>query len=49
MTITLPSEIFTSLKADIDIGLADVATGRLREFDTARIIEHGRQLLARDS
>jgi antitoxin ParD1/3/4 len=31
-----------TLKADIDSGLADVAAGRVKEFDTARIIERGR-------
>jgi len=36
----------TSLKADIDKGLADVAAGRVTEFNTDRIIERGRKLLA---
>ena len=35
-----------ALKADIDRGLADLAAGRVREFDADRIIERGRQLLA---
>jgi antitoxin ParD1/3/4 len=35
-----------ALRADIDRGLADVAEGRVREFDAARIIERGRKLLA---
>jgi antitoxin ParD1/3/4 len=35
-----------ALKADIDIGLADVAAGRVKNFDAARIIERGRKLLA---
>ncbi len=35
-----------SLKADIDKGLTDLAEGRVRDFDAARIIERGRQLLA---
>ena len=35
-----------SLKADIDRGLADVAEGRVRDFDATRIIERGRKLLA---
>ena len=35
-----------ALKADIDQGLADVAEGRVTEFDAARIIERGRKLLA---
>jgi len=33
------------LKADIDKGLADVAAGRVRDFDAGRIIERGRKLL----
>ena len=39
-------EEFASLKKDIDAGLADIAAGRLVEFDAADIIERGRQLLA---
>jgi antitoxin ParD1/3/4 len=35
-----------ALKAEIDKGLADVAAGRVREFDAARIIARGRGLLA---
>jgi antitoxin ParD1/3/4 len=35
-----------ALKADIDRGLADVAAGRVRDFDADRIIERGRTLLA---
>ncbi len=35
-----------SLKADIDKGLADLAEGRVKEFDATRIIERGRKLLA---
>lgn len=35
-----------ALKADIDKGLADVAAGRVKNFDAARIIERGRKLLA---
>ena len=35
-----------ALKADIDKGLADVAAGRLKDFDADRIIERGRKLLA---
>ena len=38
-----------ALKADIDKGLADVAAGRVRDFDSARIVERGRQLLAKRS
>jgi antitoxin ParD1/3/4 len=35
-----------SLKADIDKGLADVAAGRVKDFDTKKIVERGRKLLA---
>jgi len=35
-----------ALKTDLAIGLADVAAGRVQPFDTARIIEQGRKLLA---
>jgi len=35
-----------ALKADIDKGLADLAEGRVKDFDVARIIERGRKLLA---
>lgn len=38
-----------ALKADIDKGLADVAAGRVQDFDTARIVERGRTLLAKRS
>ena len=34
-----------ALKADIDRGLADLASGRVRAFDADRLIERGRQLL----
>ena len=34
------------LKAEIDRGLADLAKGRVKEFDAARIIKRGRKLLA---
>ena len=37
---------FTSLKADLDQGLADFAAGRTKEFDPTRIIKRGRKLLA---
>ena len=39
-------EELAALKADIDSGLADVAAGRVKDFDAARIIERGRKLLA---
>jgi antitoxin ParD1/3/4 len=35
----------TALKADIDKGLADLAEGRVKDFDAGRIIERGRKLL----
>lgn len=35
-----------ALKADIDKGLADVAAGRIKKFDAARIIDRGKRLLA---
>jgi antitoxin ParD1/3/4 len=35
-----------SLKVDIDKGLADVAAGRVKDFDTKKIVERGRKLLA---
>jgi antitoxin ParD1/3/4 len=37
---------FVNLKADIDKGLADLAAGRTKPFDSAEIIERGRKLLA---
>ena len=38
-----------ALKADIDKGLADLAAGRVKDFDTRSIVERGRKLLARRS
>jgi antitoxin ParD1/3/4 len=38
-----------ALKADIDKGLADVAAGRVKDFDTKKIVERGRKLLANRS
>jgi antitoxin ParD1/3/4 len=35
-----------SLKADIDKGLAEVAAGRVTNFDKKKIVERGRKLLA---
>ena len=37
---------FDSLKADLDKGMADVAAGRVNDFDAAKIVERGRKLLA---
>jgi len=34
------------LRADIDKGLADVAAGRVKDFDMSHIVERGRKLLA---
>lgn len=36
---------FDSLKADLNKGLADLAAGRTKEFDPAKIVERGRKLL----
>lgn len=38
-----------ALKADIDKGLADLAAGRVKDFDPKRIIKRGRMLLTRRS
>jgi len=35
-----------SLKADIDLGLADIAAGRVEPFDVENIIAQGKQILA---
>ena len=37
------------LKTEIDRGLTDLAEDRVKDFDAERIIERGRQLLARRS
>ncbi len=42
----LQLQALASLKADIDRGLTDLAEGRVYDFDTTRIIERGRKLLA---
>ncbi len=39
----------TTLKADIDKGLTDLAEGRVKDFNADRIIERGRHLLSRRS
>lgn len=49
MKRALQLQELTALKADIDQGLADLAAGRVREFDAGRVIERGRKLLARRS
>jgi antitoxin ParD1/3/4 len=43
---TLQMKEMEALKADIDKGLTDLAEGRVQDFDAARIIERGKQLLA---
>ncbi len=46
MKRALQLQELASLKADIDRGLNDVAEGRVQDFDSTRIIERGRKLLA---
>lgn len=46
MKRALQLQELAALKTDIDKGLADVAAGRVRDFDADRIIERGRALLA---
>jgi len=46
MKRALQLQELAALKVDIDKGLADVAAGRVKDFDAARIIERGRKLLA---
>jgi antitoxin ParD1/3/4 len=43
----LHAQELAALKADIDQGLADVAAGRLTDFNANQIVERGRKLLAR--
>lgn len=43
---TIQHEEITALKTDIDKGLADVAAGKLTEFNADHIVERGRKLLA---
>lgn len=45
MKRALQVEELAALKSDIDKGLADVAAGRVKDFDRARIVERGRKLL----
>jgi antitoxin ParD1/3/4 len=45
----LQLEELEALKVDIAAGLADLAAGRVAEFDAARVVERGRKLLARRS
>ncbi len=46
MKRALQLQELASLTADIDRGLSDLAEGRVQDFDSARIIERGRKLLA---
>ena len=46
MKRALQIEALAALKADIDTGLADVAAGRVKNFDATRIVDRGRKLLA---
>jgi antitoxin ParD1/3/4 len=46
MKRALQLQELAALKAAIDRGLADVAEGRVQDFDADRIIERGRKLLA---
>jgi antitoxin ParD1/3/4 len=46
MKRALQLQELTALKADIDKGFADLAAGRVKNFDAARVIERGRKLLA---
>ena len=46
MKRALQLQELAALKTEIDRGLADLAQGRVRDFDPDRIIERGRLLLA---
>jgi len=46
MKRALQLQELAALRADIDKGLADVAAGRVKDFDVDRIIKRGRKLLA---
>jgi hypothetical protein len=35
-----------AMRAEMETGLADVAAGRVKDFDAARIVERGMKLLA---
>ena len=43
MTDQLPAQ---TLKADIERGLANLAEGRVQDFDASRIVKRGQKLLA---
>ena len=40
---------FMALKVELEKGLADIAAGRVKEFDADRIIKRGKELLSRRS
>lgn len=44
---TVQLQAHAALTTDIGTGLADIRAGRVRDFDTARIIDRGRRKLAR--
>jgi antitoxin ParD1/3/4 len=46
MKRALQLQELASLKAEIDRGLTDLAEGRVNDFDSTRVIERGRKLLA---
>ena len=46
MKRALQLQELAALKTDIDKGLADVAAGRIKDFDAESVIERGRKLLA---
>lgn len=46
MKRALQLEELASLKSDIDEGLADIANGRVKDFDVDQIIKRGKKLLA---
>jgi len=46
MKRAVQAQEFLALKAEIDKGIEDLAAGRVRGFDAARIVERGREILA---
>ncbi len=46
MKRALQLQELAALKTDIDRGLADLAEGRVKDFNADRIIERGKRLLA---
>ena len=49
MKRALQLQELAALRDDIERGLADLAEGRVKEFDSARIIDRGKKLLTRRS